>query len=231
MNSITFTLAGEKLSALGSGALYLPAANTLCISDMHLGRADHVARDAGPLLPPFENQAVLEQLDQDLRQTGAQRVVALGDSFDDVTAAQALDQSSQTLLAELQTGREWIWVEGNHDPGPTGFSGQHIPEWHWRGLTLRHIAQPGARAEISGHYHPKHSVTGRGRKRPCFAFDRNRLIMPAYGTYTGGLAVASPAIATLLASPVFAILTGKVPLLVPISATIPGAKLSNFSRL
>ena len=61
-------------------------------------------------------------------------------------------------------------------------------------LAFRHIATD-AIAEISGHYHPKHRLAG--RSRPAFLLDQSRMILPAYGAYTGGLNVLDPAIAGL----------------------------------
>jgi metallophosphoesterase superfamily enzyme len=53
--------------------------------------------------------------------------------------------------------------------------------------------------EISGHYHPKASVNTAALRisRPCFVTDSARLILPAFGAYTGGLDVRDPAITRL----------------------------------
>ncbi len=59
--------------------------------------------------------------------------------------------------------------------------------------------RPAQAAEISGHHHPKAAVPARGASvsRPCFVSDAHRLMMPAFGAYTGGLDVRDPAIARL----------------------------------
>ena len=53
--------------------------------------------------------------------------------------------------------------------------------------------------EIAGHLHPKASVKARGRRvsRPCFVADCHRVLLPAFGAYTGGLNVLDPAVANL----------------------------------
>jgi DNA ligase-associated metallophosphoesterase len=53
--------------------------------------------------------------------------------------------------------------------------------------------------EISGHFHPKASVRAQGRRvtRPCFVTDGARLILPAFGAFTGGLRVTDIAIRSL----------------------------------
>ena len=92
------------------------------------------------------------------------------------------------------------WVLGNHDPTPPeGLPGTAVEELTLAPLTFRHIAKPGAAAELSGHYHPKATMPTRagGVTRPCFLSDGRRLLLPAFGAYTGGLDIADPAIAAL----------------------------------
>jgi metallophosphoesterase superfamily enzyme len=64
-------------------------------------------------------------------------------------------------------------------------------------LSLRHIPQKGeaGQGEIAGHLHPVGRILRRGRmvRRPCFATDGARLIMPAFGALTGGLHLGNPA--------------------------------------
>jgi metallophosphoesterase superfamily enzyme len=66
------------------------------------------------------------------------------------------------------------------------------------------------RREISGHYHPKASVKTRLRTVTgrCFVTDGQRLILPAFGAYAGGLNVRDPAIARLFAPEYSAYLLG-----------------------
>ncbi|MDX1742427.1 MAG: metallophosphoesterase, partial [Ruegeria sp.] len=114
-------------------------------------------------------------------------------------------------------GRRWIWIEGNHDHGPIDLGGTHLSEYEVGPLTFRHIAHPGAQAEVSGHYHPKARLRARGRSitRPAFLMDQARLILPAYGTYTGGLHSSDHALTTLMNDPAMAILTGPQPRIIP----------------
>jgi uncharacterized protein len=64
-------------------------------------------------------------------------------------------------------------------------------------LTLRHEPRPLAEdeIEISGHLHPAASVESRGQRIRCRCFiaDHRRLIMPAFGSYTGALGISSEA--------------------------------------
>ncbi len=238
---LPFELQGASLIALPSGALHWPGQSLLVVSDLHLGKSERIARLGGASLPPYEALDTLERLEADLQATAAQHVLCLGDSFDDRAAAEGLGDQVLDWLMQLQAGRDWTWIEGNHDPGPLALGGTHLAELVLGPLLFRHIATPdfngsgsasrhppesksaksssaagtGAdgRAEVSGHYHPKARVAGRAHR--CFLVDRTRLILPAYGTYTGGLWCHDPALSGLMAPQALAILTGRVARAVP----------------
>jgi metallophosphoesterase superfamily enzyme len=91
--------------------------------------------------------------------------------------------------------------------------GTHRAEVRAGTLTFRHIAVPGETGEVSGHFHPKATVAG--RSRPCFLIDAARVILPAFGCYTGGLRTADPALAALLGPQALAVLTGPRTLAIP----------------
>ncbi|MCW8842342.1 MAG: ligase-associated DNA damage response endonuclease PdeM [Rhodobacteraceae bacterium] len=216
MQSVPFTLAGTRLEALGSGALWWQDRRLLCVSDLHLGKSDRLARQGGAPLPPYETRDTLLRLEADLTHKGAGTVICLGDSFDDLAALESLSEDDRLWIARLQAGRRWVWIEGNHDPGPIALGGSHLSELPIPPLTFRHIAKPGKSGEISGHYHPKTTIRTRHRtiSRPAFLFDSDRVILPAYGTYTGGLQSHDAALTTLMRSEARAILTGPTPRLV-----------------
>ena len=213
MTSYAFTLADEALLALAAGALYWPAQDLLCVSDLHLGKSERLARRGGALLPPYETRETLTRLDAVLSATGARHVVCLGDSFDDGAAEGGLAEDDRLHLSALMAGRSWTWIAGNHDPAPLALGGAHRAEVKAATLTFRHIAIPGAAGEISGHYHPKAAVAG--RSRPCFLIDSAKVILPAFGCYTGGLRATDPALAALMAPRALAVLTGPRALAIP----------------
>jgi DNA ligase-associated metallophosphoesterase len=145
-------------------------------------------------------------------------VICLGDSFDDLAAARATARTVAERLAPAMAGRQWIWIEGNHDPGPVDIGGDHLATLSIAALTFRHIAEDTACAgEVSGHYHPKARVKARGRTltRPCFLLDKTRLILPAYGTYTGGLHCDHPTLSGLMGNDATAILLARPPVRIP----------------
>jgi hypothetical protein len=215
MNAHAFTLAGEPLEARPAGALWLPRHRTLVVSDLHLGKSERMARRGGALLPPYEVTETLSRLEAEIAATDPDAVLCLGDSFDDPAAAAALPDEALLWLLRLQAGRRWLWVEGNHDPGPIGLGGSHHDTVTLGPLTFRHIADPSARAEVSGHYHPKCDLPGGGRSRPAFLYDADRLILPAFGAYTGGLRATSAVLQSLFPGGGLAVLTGRKALAMP----------------
>lgn len=207
MNAYPFTFAGQPLTALPSGALHWPDRNLLIVSDLHLGKSERLARRGGTLLPPYETRETLTRLSDDLDRTGAKSLISLGDSFDDLTAANTLDDADRMTLTRLMAGRDWTWVEGNHDAGTFALGGTHRSEVTLGPIALRHIATRET-PEISGHYHPKARIGPTVRR--CFLIDQLRIILPAYGAYTGGLHSDDPVLTTLLSARAIAVLTGKI---------------------
>lgn len=206
MTTYSFTLNGPTLTALPSGALYWQAQNLLTVSDLHFGKSERLARRGGTLLPPFDTRETLSRLDADIATTNPTSVICLGDSFDDLDAANGLPDADLLWLTKLMAGRNWTWVLGNHDPGPINLAGSHKAETTLGPLSFRHIANPSQSGEVSGHYHPKARIAG--QSRACFLLDDTRLIMPAYGAYTGGLWCDHVALTTLMKPNALAILTG-----------------------
>src|SRR5262249_49212508 len=123
-------------------------------------------------------------------------VVALGDNFHDDGGAFRLSVTNRSALAAIQHGRDWVWIKGNHDsPEAANIGGTFPDRLPHRPLIFRHDPTGGA-GEIAGHLHPVARVGGRGRtlRRRCFACDGERLVMPAFGAFTGGLNVRHPAV-------------------------------------
>lgn len=217
MQGYDFIFAGTELTFLASGALWWQEARLLCVSDLHLGKSERIARLGGAILPPYETRDTLTRLEADIQDTDARTVVCLGDSFDDVASSENLPEDESLWLTRLMAGRRWVWIEGNHDPGPIAFAGTHLSELPHPPLHFRHIAKPGASGEISGHYHPKARLFIKGRPiaRRCMLFDSDRVILPAYGTYTGGLRSDTTVLSHLMRDEAIAVLSGKTPQPIP----------------
>jgi uncharacterized protein len=217
MTGHTFAFCGTNLTALPSGALWWPERHLLAVSDLHLGRSERIARLGGTLLPPYEVTDTLVRLDAAIAATRPQTVICLGDSFDDPRSAD-LGEDVRLWLTRMMAGRRWVWIAGNHDPVPVLLGGECRAEATLGALTFRHIASPPSQAEISGHYHPKARIGG--QSRACFLVDDARVILPAFGTYTGGLRTHDAALTALMRPDALAILTGAVARPVPMPRQI-----------
>jgi DNA ligase-associated metallophosphoesterase len=217
MNGYQFSLGTTQCVALPEGALWVADGRVLVVSDLHLGKSLRMARLGGAFLPPYENTETLWRLDELISKLRPQTVICLGDSFDDIGAAHEIPDDIILWITRMQAGRKWIWITGNHDPGPLPFGGSNCLNWTHRNLCFQHIADPNSQMEVSGHYHPKTTVRSKGRAvtRPCFLVDAHRVILPAFGTFTGGLRASSPILSGLMHDNALAVLTGKTAIALP----------------
>lgn len=185
------------------GALSWPDESLLIVADLHLEKGSSFAR-RGVLLPPYDTAATLATLAHLIARHAPRAVLALGDSFHDGDGPARLSDVDRASLADLQRGRDWIWITGNHDPDPAdGIGGIFADTLALGSLLFRHEPSRNAPAgEIAGHLHPMARVAGRGRAvaRRCFACDGERLVMPAFGAYTGGLNIRDAAFARVFGS-------------------------------
>jgi DNA ligase-associated metallophosphoesterase len=197
-------VAGETLLADCDGALYWPREGVLAVADLHLEKGSSFAR-RGVLLPPYDTAATLGRLALVMTRYAPRVVIALGDSFHDDDGAGRVAAADRAALAALQRGRDWIWIAGNHDRRPAdGVGGGHADAIAIGGLMFRH-EPTGVEGEIAGHLHPVARVSRRGHtvSRRCFAADRTRLIMPAFGAFAGGLNVRHRAFAEIFGTLAF----------------------------
>ena len=194
---VPLSFGGHDFLAGPSGALFWPAEQALLVADLHLEKASWFAR-LGQFLPPYDSQATLAALAAEIAACGAIRLYCLGDSFHDRFGCDRLPAPARELLLSLTSKLDWVWIIGNHDPGFADHCGGRIEEeCEVAGVVLRHEAVGAeARPEISGHFHPKLRLSLKGRhvSRRCFVASRAKLILPAYGSLTGGLDAGHPEI-------------------------------------
>jgi DNA ligase-associated metallophosphoesterase len=191
-------VAGVAFVGDPAGALFWPEPGLLAVADLHLEKGSSYAA-RGVLLPPYDTAATLAQLARLITRYAPRLVVALGDSFHDREGPARIAESDLVTLRALQRGRDWIWIAGNHDPEPAaGIGGSFAATLACDAIVFRHEPQTqSCDGEIAGHLHPRARVSQRGRStsRRCFAGDGKRLVMPAFGAYTGGLNVRDRAFA------------------------------------
>lgn len=205
-------VAGEPVHLRSAGTLWVPQFSTLVVADLHLEKGSAYAV-GGQLLPPYDTRDTLERLATEIRTLNPKRLVLLGDSLHDMDAVNRVARDDADVIRKLAQSLELIWINGNHDPdGGAAFGGQSIETLNLGRLKLCHEPKPEeAFGEVAGHLHPCAKLRGSGvtiRQR-CFITDGQRLILPAFGSYTGGLNVLDEAFAGLFVSQPDIYLTGR----------------------
>jgi DNA ligase-associated metallophosphoesterase len=191
------TLGGMDFIPDLSGALYVPDFGTMLVADLHLEKGTSLAR-RGVHLPPYDTRESLSQLQETLRQSTPRRLIFLGDSFHDGEARQRIDSADVDLLRSITAAVDTVWITGNHDPSPPqDLGGTIVSEVALGAVTLRHVPKmlAASELEVAGHLHPAAAVHARGHRIRCRCFvgDHRRIIMPAFGSYTGALNVRADA--------------------------------------
>jgi uncharacterized protein len=194
-------LAGNLLQLYPGGAVYLPGFQTLLVADAHFGKAVSFRRLGVPV-PQGTTTENLDQLSALVAETGARRLVFLGDFLH---SARAHATSTQAALARWRARHpdlHLVLVRGNHDdragdpPAALGFEVVDEPLMLGEGaqqLALCHYPEPVAGAYVlAGHWHPCVSLSGRAHDRlrlRCFWFGDAAVhavgVLPAFGSFTG----------------------------------------------
>ena len=199
---VPVSFASEEMFLTKGRALYWPREKALLVADLHLEKGSYFAQH-GQMLPPYDSRETLERVADSVKETGARRVITLGDNFHDDDGTVRLEPYAAGMLEALTRSLDWVWITGNHDENMhRSFGGEITQELEIAGIVLRHIAKAGeTRAELSGHFHPKIRMRVRQRHiaRPCAVMARSahsgdRMILPAFGAFTGGMDAGDPAI-------------------------------------
>jgi DNA ligase-associated metallophosphoesterase len=196
MSDLGIELAGERVLLLAQKALYWPRERVLVVADIHFGKAA-AFRSLGVPVPRGTTAENLAQLDLLVAQYDARHIVFLGD-FLHSKAAHA-KPTQDALLAWRRSQPELLLtlVRGNHDrhagdpaaalgitmvdePFTAGpFSFCHHPD----------LAAPGY--VLAGHVHPVFVLATRfdALRLPCFVASPRRMILPSFGSFTGGYVI------------------------------------------
>jgi len=169
--------------------------NTLCVADLHFEKASFLQMNGYVPLPTYDTRDSLRRLAKLVEDYAPKCVVALGDSFHDIDADRRLSKTDCDRLNQIvDSVEDFVWILGNHDPDiPNGVRGRREDHAQIGAfLMTHHPHEPGdGCVNLCGHYHPKIRVSTKGGKvsGPCFAISAERIILPSFGTFTGGLNV------------------------------------------
>ena len=210
--SAAMAVNGAQVLMRPSGALWLEGEGALVVADLHLEKGSAYAA-RGQMLPPYDTRETLDRLQAEIEALSPRVTVLLGDTLHDGSATTRIAPDDRERIAGLARRTTLLWITGNHDPDGAGdLAGETAVEIGLSKLVLRHEPSPGPIAgEAAGHLHPCARVKSRmgSVRRRCFVTDGERLILPAFGAYAGGLNVRDPAFAGLFARPPLAVALGR----------------------
>jgi DNA ligase-associated metallophosphoesterase len=192
-------LAGETVRLLAERAIYWERESALIVADLHWGKAA-TFRAAGIPLPPGATADDLARLDRALTRTGARRLFLLGDLFharEGRHAGATLDAVGRWRASHPTL--DVLLVRGNHDrragdpPPALGMTVVDAPH-DMAPFALHHEPRPSAAGyALAGHLHPGFVMSGPARQRErlaCFVIGARGAILPAFGSFTGTLAIS-----------------------------------------
>lgn len=186
-----FQILGQEIYLLPERALYIPDADSLVLSDIHLGKVTHF-RKSGLPVPPSAKFESLQNLENIIHKTNPGNLLILGDLFHSVYNAEW--EGLKTLIS-MFSGISVTLIIGNHDIlSPVMYADAGIsvlPEIQIGAIKLTHEPMESlveGSYNIHGHTHPAVIIKGGGRQRmrlPCFVFGRRVGVLPAFGHFTG----------------------------------------------
>ena len=195
-----------------TGALWIEADAVLIVADLHLEKGSYFAV-GGQMLPPYDTGETLVRLEAEVERLSPKLLVFLGDTFHDSGGEGRLEVRDQTRIKALALGRTLLWLAGNHDrTAPRLLPGDAANIFSVGGLDLVHEpTETPTGLEIAGHLHPCAKVRGKAAsvRRRCFVTDGERVILPAFGAYAGGLNIRDDAFTKLLRRRPLAAVLGK----------------------
>lgn len=192
---------GQSLVLHESGILLWPKHKLAVVADLHFEKGSHYAQ-AGQFLPPYETLETLKKLEEVLEFSAATTLILLGDTIHDERGYARMDEAVKNRLEILFKKFDTLWIIGNHDGAFVPPLTKAYEDFALDNIIFRHEAEEieEGKGEVSGHYHPKARLQLKGQKvsRTCFAVSDNRMILPSFGTLTGGLDVTDKALKPIL---------------------------------
>jgi uncharacterized protein len=192
--SIAITFADQLFSLLPDRAIWWPARSALVVSDVHLGKSA-AFRLTGVPVPSGATAKDLTRLTALLEQTDARQLIVLGDFLHSRAGRQAEVLEAITTWRRAHADLPITLVRGNHDRSagkvPADWNIQETEEpFLQEGVCLVHDPKRATDCHsLAGHVHPIVSVQDFDRSSislPCFVVDERSIILPAFGTFTGG---------------------------------------------
>jgi DNA ligase-associated metallophosphoesterase len=201
--SLSIRVHGEELLLHPARAVIWRRCRTVIVADTHFGKSSHFGRH-GIAVPAGCDREDRERLSRLVADSDARRLVILGDFLhSSLNADGAESQELHEWVQELGQSVEIQVVAGNHDRGVDASAWPEALRWcagsrvdppfefvHDAESLDSEASTP--RFALSGHVHPVVRLRGRlkGALRvPAFWQRAAGLVLPSFGSFTGGFAV------------------------------------------
>ena len=186
--------ANQNFSIFPNGELYWQNKKTLIISDLHFEKGSFFS-ETRQFIPPFDTIETLRQLSKFIDDYPVEMIIFLGDLVHDKFAFQRMTGEAKKIFFEILKNINCTLTIGNHDD--TSFLkdiGLNLTEnIIIDDICFSHHPTIDKKFSVFGHYHPKVKlkINSRGIWTSCFIANKEKLLMPSYGYFTGGLSIKS----------------------------------------
>ena len=197
MSACAIELAGETVLLLAEKALYWPRARMLVVADIHFGKAASF-RALGVPVPRGTTTDNLDRLDALMALHAVDELMFLGDFLHARAAHASATVAAMLAWRQRHPGLGLVLVRGNHDRhagDPAVALGMRVVDEPHRVGPFAFCHHPDVASDgyvLAGHVHPVYVLATRvdALRLPCFLAGPQRMILPSFGAFTGGHAIA-----------------------------------------
>ncbi len=195
MQTLKIETWGVQMLLHPTGAVYWPAADSLLVADLHLGK-ESVFQQSGIAIPSGASSATLRALGSLVEEFSPKQVIVLGDLLHARVGLTPPLQEELLATVDRYSSSQWILIPGNHDRG----SVRALRNCGWsiapdrrelNGVALVHAPPDSpsiAKLSIAGHLHPSIRVALSSKEAirlRCYWMSSSLLVLPAFGGWTG----------------------------------------------
>ena len=199
MSSQLINFANEDFYAYPNSALYWKRLNIIIVADLHLGKSISFAKQK-QFLPPYDTKETLAKLFRCINEFEPSKLIIVGDLLHDMFSVNSFQEKDHQNFNKYTKNTQFIWVKGNHDYDIeiNGFT--KVLNYKVENIIFNHIPIKSTNFQICGHYHPKVKISHRGKSiyKSSFVHNDKLLILPSFGTLTGGLIINQEPLRDLL---------------------------------
>lgn len=187
---LMINFAGNIFKFLPEGALFWINKKTLIIADLHLEKGSSYFKE-GQFISPKDTSENLRKLENCVDKIKPKIIIFLGDTFHDKYSLKRISNKNLEKFKNLFSHFKCYLISGNHDEDIIDSDLDFLVDLKIDGIKFVHKKSNLDKFEISGHFHPIAVVKYKGIKikNKCFVCTKKKIILPSFGTYTGGLNV------------------------------------------